>query len=1016
MPSLHASRLALGRAAFSGLGSSLASTRTEAHAGSTDQNLSSAYCKRVVCVGIYPYLLPGVDSPREVADLAICAEQRRRLHQSNKARGAWLNAPKCCSRCTEEQTLGPLILGHHLSDILVALMQVSYDSSACCETSSPDCRPTERVAPERCRDGDGGTPREENRALIADCDRAWCAEALSGLLDRTDGAENRVSEEPQVASETCGRLLSELLMKKTGSSLCCEASWIRWQAQAKVPRRRGGAQNWKKCRALPRVIAHCPSKPIPQNNTTLFLIFFTFRHTKPDDKFLRVTVAIMDAMLRRMDSGRQVPDLSSTPNHWKLLCTAEVASNDQKAVGEYLQTCIKDLCKICGVLEVTSSLVPVLIRYLPVIFELSRVCDEQDHTDQSSALHSGHQASFRSPATAVLCFLISTVDSDATLKYLMSFATASEQGTAELKWVSPCWTLSRGSGPGKLLEVSTTLCNEDGLQEVDKMEGRASHVVSLLKSELKANRLAGKLCLMCLGNMERVLHKAIYKPDRGSDLSGLMGRESERISSVLLDLEGGDPTSEHMTALFLVASLCEHMAMEVMEQADIRQMLEVLLLIVTAYRDFVGSNSSSSSQVQGLLHILPDLDSLPGSVIPLSITIGLLSSIMGGARKVSREDRPLLARFLHPLEVISSNCPVPELQMQASELRICIATMGAVWSSELGTLGTNLTEKAKSTGKKATKSKLIEEIPVSAPASREHPGGVEEHRRGNKRHPAGVENECKAQLSAFQAALVDLQDPLLPIQAHGLLALAKLVTARDTETLACSSSLTVVFKENLRHTDSYVYLAAIDGLVALASTMPKDIVPLLCQEYVYLSSPGDPGQEKGISEKVQHVLKLGEALVRAARTLGDMLPHYSEILLSAILVNLRSPVVVVRTSALSNLADVCSMLHWSFGRIQNEVLGSITHILQTDKEPSARQGALLVLKLLIKGLSQDAIELLGGSLRDVYRLLKQVEATERDTLTQAHAQAALGELDSVMRAYLFPQETLTKKISILDPV
>ena len=62
------------------------------------------------------------------------------------------------------------------------------------------------------------------------------------------------------------------------------------------------------------------------------------------------------------------------------------------------------------------------------------------------------------------------------------------------------------------------------------------------------------------------------------------------------------------------------------------------------------------------------------------------------------------------------------------------------------------------------------------------------------------------------------------------------------------------------------------------------------------------------------------------------------------------------------------------------------------------------------------LQLLGGSLRDVYRLLKQVEATERDTLTQAHAQAALGELDSVMRAYLFPQETLTKKISILDPL
>ena len=50
----------------------------------------------------------------------------------------------------------------------------------------------------------------------------------------------------------------------------------------------------------------------------------------------------------------------------------------------------------------------------------------------------------------------------------------------------------------------------------------------------------------------------------------------------------------------------------------------------------------------------------------------------------------------------------------------------------------------------------------------------------------------------------------------------------------------------------------------------------------------------------------------------------------------------------------------------------------------------------------------------MYRLLKQVEGRERDELTQAHAQAALGELDTVMRGFLFPQQTLTKKISVLD--
>ena len=60
---------------------------------------------------------------------------------------------------------------------------------------------------------------------------------------------------------------------------------------------------------------------------------------------------------------------------------------------------------------------------------------------------------------------------------------------------------------------------------------------------------------------------------------------------------------------------------------------------------------------------------------------------------------------------------------------------------------------------------------------------------------------------------------------------------------------------------------------------------------------------------------------------------------------------------------------------------------------------------------------MGEVLRDIYRLLKQVEQREEDQLTRAHAQAALGELDIVMREWLFPEGTqiLEKKISILSP-
>ena len=60
------------------------------------------------------------------------------------------------------------------------------------------------------------------------------------------------------------------------------------------------------------------------------------------------------------------------------------------------------------------------------------------------------------------------------------------------------------------------------------------------------------------------------------------------------------------------------------------------------------------------------------------------------------------------------------------------------------------------------------------------------------------------------------------------------------------------------------------------------------------------------------------------------------------------------------------------------------------------------------------MQVLGGGLPEVYRLLKQVERGEMDDLTRAHAQAALGELDTIMRELLFPQQTLAKKITVLD--
>ena len=57
--------------------------------------------------------------------------------------------------------------------------------------------------------------------------------------------------------------------------------------------------------------------------------------------------------------------------------------------------------------------------------------------------------------------------------------------------------------------------------------------------------------------------------------------------------------------------------------------------------------------------------------------------------------------------------------------------------------------------------------------------------------------------------------------------------------------------------------------------------------------------------------------------------------------------------------------------------------------------------------------MLSSTLKDIYQLLKIVESTDADHVTRVHAQAALGELDSITRDYLFPKPSFTKHIQVL---
>ena len=359
--------------------------------------------------------------------------------------------------------------------------------------------------------------------------------------------------------------------------------------------------------------------------------------------------------------------------------------------------------------------------------------------------------------------------------------------------------------------------------------------------------------------------------------------------------------------------------------------------------------------------------------------------------QIERKDRSLLNSLLPPLETISTHYPEPELTTLANDLRICIATLGAVWSEEMKEKAAGMksegtfTTKVKSTAKRSRKGHSSEQVgnvsTVMMKKSSEFRKSDEESQNksdlmeqrtcqmhvktlSQERDDDGqvLPNSEVGEKNSFQQVLVDLADPLVPVQGHGLISLTRLIEAKDPVTLSNTDQVLALLQKHINHPDTYIYLSAINGLVTLASScsLQRDkVVATLCQEYALLSGPpqreaasrvdretgqlmkdittdataiaggviGDGGAtatRSGSKRIVQRQsselrIKLGEALVRIARESNELLPRYMEQIMASVLSNVHDPDPLIRASSLSNLADVSSLARFSLAPFQSEV-------------------------------------------------------------------------------------------------
>ncbi|XP_058804800.1 transport and Golgi organization protein 6 homolog [Phymastichus coffea] len=283
-----------------------------------------------------------------------------------------------------------------------------------------------------------------------------------------------------------------------------------------------------------------------------------------------------------------------------------------------------------------------------------------------------------------------------------------------------------------------------------------------------------------------------------------------------------------------------------------------------------------------------------------------------------------------------------------------------------------------------------------------------------KKKGKSISNYCdltadNKKMNEFDKALVDLVDPLLPVRGHGIITLTKLIESRHPETTLKKDLLLCIFQENLDHEDSFIYLAAINGLCALSSMFPEKVLEILVHEFIGLTQ-----QLKNRDVTPETRAKLGEILVKTTRSLGEVAPKYKSLLVNGFLCGTRDPDALVRASSLSCLGELCKIMGFRLGTLIIEILYCIGCIIKTDKDDSCRRAGVLVATLLLRGLGKDTLTELGENLVTLYRSLKYLRDNDKDVVLQLHAQLALEEFDDIVQQFLFAKPKLEKSIFLLS--
>nr|XP_056718461.1 transport and Golgi organization protein 6 homolog [Euleptes europaea] len=940
----------------------------------------------VATLGLCPYLWPGVGLPlghrtefstlvQHVVSPGSISSAMRRLYAS-------------CTillEITQHPSLGSLVLTRHLGDLLAGLCQLAF-------------------GPMR-RKGDQAKPQGELMGLTEE-ERARCRDALQGLLDRvyqplvvrellilqggpkqgsySNGreGEHHLAPAPSWLRRLCGQLLSKRLMRPGGVQAV-----VRGILEGAGAGAAGGSgaeaavADWRKCDSVARILSSCPQQSLSledyyQHVCPQILQLLLIQDQLVAQQFQRVAVTTVLTIAR--EHPRQAEKYLLGPMLEPLLRCLEGAALPLEDLPagtvvvkeEELTGCVEAIFKVCVAdHEPSVMLLGSLRPALGAIFSL--FC----FTKQNVSF-------LRAPCQEILLWFLEKSGREAALSDLEGLARLG----GGIRILHPFCQFRVASEGGAVIAIKEAVRDEEEAlyQKVTSEQWQLEQLVDLLS---RSQGLAGDFFLHCL--------KA---------LTHVAGRGASQMESVSLscersvNLEPGcnrslEPQERQLHVLQLVAMLCESVSDALF--TDVSQVVE--FVAVTLQRACVSGGVVEAQT--------------------LSMAMGLVAALLGGAVQLKSADFAALKRLVPLLEEVCRGHPEPVIQELAADLRMTICTHGA-FSPESVCLAARSTLGRRDAGK--AEAGVGQDPPERPEGKAPEPNATLPQRHAESRAavgpapatpgrlPAGpLVADCLPGSQALQELLLSAYDPDIPSRAAALRSLSRLIEQRDPEALKIREKLLQVFVEGLDHEDSFVYLSAIQGVALLSDAFPKEVLPSLLAQY----QSGPPGAEEARPAEAR--MKVGEALTRTTRALGDLVFAYRDRLIHVFLQGAKDPDAALRASSLSNLGELCQVLRFQLGSVVHEVTLCLATIVKSDGEAGVRRAAVHVVVLLLRGLGESATEVLRDSLLDLYRLLKFVAQHERDEVAVLHAQLALEELDAIMMRLLFPPQSLEKKIVVL---